>query len=102
MTIHAKTFEEVTKDGTRRSILIRERGHRCESCGLSEWKNEKIPLELDHIDGNSDRNEKENLRLLCPNCHALTPTWRGRNHGKFGMTKRKMILKAAYAGVAHR
>lgn len=51
----------------------------CQSCGLSKWLDGKIPLELDHIDGNSKNHSFNNLRLLCPNCHALTPTYRAKN-----------------------
>jgi 5-methylcytosine-specific restriction endonuclease McrA len=51
----------------------------CENCNLDIWLNEPIPLELDHIDGNSDNNELSNLRILCPNCHARTSTYRGKN-----------------------
>lgn|SRR5208282_1211431 len=53
----------------------------CASCGLDTWLGELIPIELDHRDGNHANNRLENLRLLCPNCHALTPTYRGRNKG---------------------
>jgi hypothetical protein len=42
---------------------------------------EKITLELEHKDGNHFNNQRDNLECLCPNCHSLTPTWRGRNKG---------------------
>jgi hypothetical protein len=54
---------------------------RCEMCGLESWNGHPIPLELDHINGRREDNRLENLRVLCPNCHALTPTYRGRNIG---------------------
>ncbi len=56
--------------------LIRERGHRCEKCSNTNWLNSLITLELEHIDGNSNNDIEDNLLLLCPNCHAQTPTWR--------------------------
>ena len=52
---------------------------RCCVCKLSEWLGLPISLELDHIDGDRNNQELPNLRLLCPNCHAQTPTYRGRN-----------------------
>lgn len=51
----------------------------CSSCNLTTWMNLPIPLELDHIDGDNKNNSLDNLRLLCPNCHAFTPTYRGKN-----------------------
>lgn len=57
--------------------------HECSSCKLSTWLSQPIPLELDHINGDKYDNTKDNLRLLCPNCHALTPTYRGKNIGKY-------------------
>lgn len=55
--------------------------HKCSNCQMTHWLDNPIPIELDHIDGNSKDNSLLNLRLLCPNCHALTPTYRGKNIG---------------------
>lgn len=64
--------------------LIREglKEHRCEACQLTNWEGGPIPLELDHVNGDPADNRLENLRGLCPNCHALTPTYCGRNRGR--------------------
>ena len=58
--------------------LIKDRGHICENCKLSEWLEQPIKLEVHHIDGNRTNNEYFNLKLLCPNCHAYTDSWRKR------------------------
>jgi hypothetical protein len=70
----------IQSDRLRRRLInegVLER--RCSCCKLDTWLEQPIPLELDHIDGNHQNNALENLRLLCPNCHSLTPTFRGRN-----------------------
>lgn len=51
---------------------------KCALCGLREWMGQPIPLEMDHRNGIATDHRLDNLRLLCPNCHAQTPTWRGR------------------------
>lgn len=56
--------------------------HQCECCGLTEWLNEPIPLELHHKDGNCHNNNLNNFQLLCPNCHAKTSSYRGKNCSK--------------------
>lgn len=57
--------------------LLREgyKQARCEGCYLTKWQDQAIPLELDHINGDNEDNRLENLRILCPNCHALTTTY---------------------------
>ena len=65
-------------DGRRKRVLL-EQDSKCNKCGIDRWQGIPISLELDHIDGNKQNNERSNLECLCPNCHAQTPTWRGRN-----------------------
>lgn len=62
-----------------RERIIYEQNNKCNSCGRNEWLGQKMPLELEHKDGNHFNNERNNIEMLCPNCHALTKTWRGRN-----------------------
>jgi hypothetical protein len=66
---------------TVRRRLLREGNfpHACQICRQSKWMEQAIPLELDHIDGDREDNLLENLRLICPNCHAQTVNYRGRN-----------------------
>ena len=71
-------FSTLGIDGRRKRVIL-EQENKCNKCELSIWLGEKIPLELEHIDGNHSNNKRDNLEALCPNCHSLTPTWRGRN-----------------------
>lgn len=55
----------------------------CELCGWAQQTSDgRMPLELDHVNGNRHDNRLENLRILCPNCHSLQSTHRGRNRSK--------------------
>lgn len=62
-----------------RALLYSNRPEKCAICGIADWQNQKLTLEIDHIDGNRSNNHLENLRFLCPNCHSQTDNWRGRN-----------------------
>ena len=55
---------------------------KCAICERNFWIGETIPLQLDHINGNNDDNSLDNLRLLCPNCHAQTPQYRLKDEFK--------------------
>jgi 5-methylcytosine-specific restriction endonuclease McrA len=56
---------------------------KCEMCGWSKTAPDgRIPLELDHINGIHSDNRLSNLRILCPNCHSLQSTHRGKNKGR--------------------
>lgn len=82
------TDEDVfCKNNTKARVVIRKYiirnnsiEYKCAMCGnTGEWMGKTISLELDHIDGDPTNNEKSNLRFLCPNCHATTDTYRGKN-----------------------
>ena len=73
-----KDWFQYSKISSIKPHLIKERGHQCEECGMKRWGEEKIPLEVHHIDGDRTNNKYENLKLLCCNCHALTDNWRNK------------------------
>lgn len=70
------TRGSVKKNGkTTLKPLIALRGHKCEQCGLTEWLNQPINLEIHHKNGDRSDNSLDNLILLCPNCHSYTETF---------------------------
>ena len=72
------SFEQLGMVNRRRRVF-EEQNFCCNNCKISEWLNIPIILELEHKDGNTHNNDRNNLEGLCPNCHSLTETWRGRN-----------------------
>lgn len=71
--------------------------HKCYNCNNYLWLGNPIPIELEHKDGNHQNNKLENLTLLCPNCHALTETYRGKN--KKWSSKKDSNLHASFPAV---
>lgn len=95
--------------GHIKRYLRKKFGNKCCLCGWSKVQSitNQVPLVADHIDGNWRNNKEENLRLLCPNCDSLTPTYCGLNRGN-GRNKRRIskrvkeanLFRAEHAGVA--
>ena len=75
---YRKDFDVVGYDLKRR-IIIHEQENKCNNCALDKWLEQPLVLEIDHINGQNKDHRRENMVALCPNCHSLTPTWRGRN-----------------------
>ena len=80
-----------------KKILTEEFGYKCAVCNISNWQNVPLTLQVDHIDGNSDNNLPDNLRLLCPNCHSQTDTYKGGNKKRLKQDNRNVSLRKKYA-----
>ena len=78
-SIYVSAIEYATRDYVKTPVLRQKliqdglKKELCELCGYSEWMGKKIPLELHHVDGNRFNNALNNLQVLCPTCHSLTP-----------------------------
>lgn len=83
-------YGEIENTHRMRQRLLKEKikESKCENCTLDEWLGEPISLELHHVDGDRRNNRLENLKLLCPNCHAQTGNYRGKN--KKGVETRRV------------
>ncbi len=81
-----------------KKYLINKYGNKCMECGWCEINpiTGNVPIQLEHIDGCSDNNSLSNLKLLCPNCHSLTPTFGALNKGN-GRSRRK-VYRNKYRG----
>lgn len=88
-----QTYEKIRNKtaGPRalKTYLIETTEYKCCECGISEYNNKPIVLELEHKDGNSENNELDNLALICPNCHSQTSTYKNRNKGNGRYARRQ-------------
>jgi len=76
-----------------RKLVIHERGHKCEKCGITKWLEKPVPLDLHHKNGDSLDNFLSNICLLCKNCHALTDTYGAKNMGNGRHSRRISAIK---------
>ncbi len=78
-----KLYESLSWDDLplpqKRRIILKEQDGKCCSCGIDKWLDERIVFELHHEDGNKKNNARNNLKLICPNCHSQTPNWKSKN-----------------------
>lgn len=95
-----KTAEEylqkdliVTSKLRKKLIEDNIKKNECELCGISEWRNQKLTLELHHMDGNKFNNNLNNLQILCPNCHSLTPNHSHHKQEKKFINRKKNFCK---------
>ena len=63
----------------QREKILQDQEGKCNQCGIKKWRGQLVVLELEHKDGDRSNNSRDNLELICPNCHSQTHTWRGRN-----------------------
>jgi len=65
-----------------RNYILSEQGNKCILCGVGvDWNDKPLVFILDHIDGHSTNNRRENLRMVCPNCDSQLPTYKVKNRG---------------------
>ena len=77
---YLENSQDIQTNKIRKKILEENlKPHKCECCGLETWLDSPIPLEIHHKDGDRTNNTLENFELLCPNCHAFTDSYRGKN-----------------------
>lgn len=83
-------FNQKVSNRVLRDYLETIYGHKCSECGITHWLGEEIVFDVDHIDGNSSNDRKENVRLLCQNCHSQTETHSKCNSGIGRYSLKKM------------
>lgn len=83
-TLRQKIESGVYSKNNALTYFKRTMEYKCSCCGVTEYNNMHIRLQIDHIDGDNTNNTQSNLRYLCPNCHTQTDTWGVKNVSKEG------------------
>jgi 5-methylcytosine-specific restriction endonuclease McrA len=78
---------------SKRKRVIIEQDGKCNNCGIDKWQGYLLTLELEHKNANNKDNSRDNLEALCPNCHSLTPSWRGKKNKGVVSASREMIQR---------
>jgi hypothetical protein len=87
--VEGKDWKGMIPNWVRRTLAERH-GSCCSVCNIDNWNGKDIKLEVDHIDGNHTNNSIKNLRLICPNCHSQTPTYKNKNKGNGRPARRSL------------
>ena len=75
-----------------KKYFLEEQNHKCAICGCSDnWNGKELVFVLDHIDGNSDNNNRDNLRLVCHNCDAQLPTYKSKNKNSTRTSRKEWL-----------
>jgi len=87
----------------QRKRVILEQDSKCNRCSIDTWLGQPLTLELEHKNGIHIDNDRANLEALCPNCHSLTTTWRGRNNrvGRVPTTDEQRVTAFLKTGSIH-
>lgn len=95
---HQYRSETLRNSGTIGASAMREwlkyyYNNKCNRCGINNWMDAPLVMQMHHIDGNYKNNKMENLQLLCPNCHAQTDTFGLKNRGNGRYFRRERYKK---------
>lgn len=76
-----------------KNFVLEDQQYKCSICKMvNEWNGQPLVFVLDHIDGDSSNNRRDNLRAVCPNCDSQLPTFKSKNKGKGRHSRRQRYI----------